>query len=297
MEFFKYHSTADFITPEFNAYLIKVTPKMAEDFLGCSIGNRKLSTDNKNALKRDMTDGLYDFKTPGSGIAFNTEGKLVNGHHTLAALKESGTTQTMVVFTGVEKVNNIDVGKSRTLMESLCMSEDAHLDKIGKLIANILRIHTGHNLTNSSKKKDVNLSEVRKFGNEHYKELMDIYNMDKLQKKTRLVYQSYPKSETSVIGSIIYELVYDEGNDFGLVTDFIYGIVKNETFGVSIVDKFRMEVYRDSARTSKKHTGMARAWTFEEFRAKAKEHFYKYKKFMESNQAERNAAVCTATSR
>ena len=275
MKPFNYRSLADFKTNNFEDYILDVNPALAEKILSLSIGNRKLNKNNVTALANDMTAGKYDYTTPGSGIAFNTKGQLVNGHHTLNAIIQSGTTQNMVVRTGVMTLDRIDTGKSRTLTDSIEMSEDKDLAPYAKLIANILRIKKGLKLSNSgTNRKDISIEEIRSFGRKNKGKLQKIYNQDKERKSIgRYEYCKTPKKETSIIGSIIFELVYLNGYDFERVSNFMYGIISNNTFGVDCVDNFRKKVLNDSQAPKRDK------WGFPEFREKVIREYDKYEVF------------------
>src|ERR1700744_3265345 len=94
--------------------LTKITPKMAAQFLLKNKKNRKLRKTHVDFLARAMQDGK--FETTHQGIAFDSAGNLSDGQHRLAAIVQSGTTQTMLVSENVS-AQNLDNGLGRTLTD------------------------------------------------------------------------------------------------------------------------------------------------------------------------------------
>ena len=278
MEKFNYRSVSEFVGMDFNAYLITITKDIAEEMLSASIGNRKLNRNNVNALVRDMNNNDYHYKTPGSGIAFNTAGQLVNGHHTLAAFKESNLNViTLMLLTGAEHLDKCDTGKTRTLADSAIMSGNADYKDISKTVVNIFRIKNNIPPSNTGHKKEFSLSEIFTFCENNFNELSKLNNdlkayKNKIRKKNMGI-GAYPKSEDSVLTSLMWELIYDEGYNPELVTDFAYGIITANTHPNAVVDKFRLKVISDARRSNKNG-----AMTFNEFRIAFKDNFYKFAK-------------------
>lgn len=94
--------------------LVKVTPKMACDWLAKNKGNRKLRGSHVELLARAMRDGT--FQTTHQGVAFNDKKILIDGQHRLTAIVKSNTTQTLMVSHGVVS-SNLDNGLGRTLSD------------------------------------------------------------------------------------------------------------------------------------------------------------------------------------
>lgn len=248
-------------------FLLNVTPEIATEMLSTSSGNRKLNTPNVLNLKAEMTNGEYDWRT-GETIKFNNNGVLKDGHHRLKAVIESGTTQTMLVFIGAVKSEKMDTGKSRSMADSLVMSDNGEYNNIAKLAVNILRLKNGYPLSNVGYKKEIPLTEIITLCKTEKKELEQIVN-DIKGFKTNWI-KKYNKTEPSVIGAIIYDMVYNNGYDYDEVTSFTEQIFSMETSRNPTINAFRKSVLKDSSKTSK-----SGAWTFEEFKARFTDVFEK----------------------
>ena len=276
MNTFNFTSTNDFIGMGYETFLINVTPAIAEEMLSASIGNRKLDSSNVTALVRDITADDYHYNVPGSGIAFDKAGRLVNGHHTLTAFLRSGKpVLTMTLTTGAAHLDKCDTGKSRTLGDSAVMSGNSECKNIAKLGVNILKLINNHPLSNTGAKKEFANSEIFKFVKNNFDELTKISdtlsNFKKANKKDTI--KKYAKFEPSVIGSVMWELIYNENYNVEVVNEFALGIMTYNTHPNEIIDRFRKTVIKDSVKTNK--TG---AWSFETFRSEFKTNFYKYEK-------------------
>jgi hypothetical protein len=79
-----------------------------------SLGNRRLAKSWVSGLADDMLHGR--FRLTGQPIIFNERGVLVDGHHRLTALAQSGVTCEMLVVRGtsVEAFEAIDRGRRRS---------------------------------------------------------------------------------------------------------------------------------------------------------------------------------------
>jgi hypothetical protein len=79
-----------------------ITPKFAGDILAKHNGkNRKISERIVDKYANDMKVGAWGITH--QGIAFDTEGDLLDGQHRLAAIIKSGKTIKMLVTTGLDK--------------------------------------------------------------------------------------------------------------------------------------------------------------------------------------------------
>lgn len=248
-------------------FLLDVTPEIATEMLSTSSGNRKLNTPNICNLKAEMTNGEYDWRT-GETIKFNNNGVLKDGHHRLKAVIESGTTQTMLVFIGAVKSEKMDTGKSRSMADSLVMSDNGEYNSIAKLAVNILRLKNGYPLSNVGYKKEIPLTDIITLCKTEKEELEQIVNDLKSFKENWI--KKYNKTEPSVIGAIIYDMVYNKGYDYDEVALFTEQIFSMETSRNPIINAFRKSALKDSSKTSK-----SGAWTFEEFRTRFADVFEK----------------------
>ena len=96
-----------------------VTPAMAGQYLRANTNNpRKLNKANLSRLKVELRGGLWMATT--QGVGFDTEGVLVDGAHTLTAIKETGVTaNNLLVCYNLSPTSRykIDVGRKRDLSD------------------------------------------------------------------------------------------------------------------------------------------------------------------------------------
>jgi len=106
------------------ASIYTVTPDMASAWLATSRGNRRLRKAWVEELARAMRAG--QFAETHQAIAFDEDSALVDGHHRLSAVVESGCTVRMLVVSGVarEAYSAIDSGIGRTVADRLGISQN-----------------------------------------------------------------------------------------------------------------------------------------------------------------------------
>lgn len=99
------------------ALVVKVTPELADRWLQESeTVNRKTDVQHVARLGQSMRDGTY--QTTPQGISFSSHGDLIDGHHRLSAIRQSGVSQALVVFFGVNPASFVvfdSVAKPRSL--------------------------------------------------------------------------------------------------------------------------------------------------------------------------------------
>jgi hypothetical protein len=184
---------------------------------------------------------------------------------------------TIKIETGTNHVEKCDTGKTRTIKDSAIMSGYADCKDICKLAVNILRIRNGNSPSNTGFKKEFDINEVLTFCKDNRDKLLEIDNdiksyKKKLNKKNESIGR-YPKSEDSVFGSIIWELLYEENYNYDIIKEFAFGIITVNSHPNKIIDKFRKKVIKD-ARLSNKNGAMTFSMFYNEF----KNEFYKFAK-------------------
>lgn len=102
---------------------VRVTPELAGKWLrerNGNIGQRKLSPFVVENYSRIINAGLWDNDVH-QGIAFGTDGQILDGQHRLAAIARCGKAVDVLVFTGLNSRSMavIDTGKTRTSADGL----------------------------------------------------------------------------------------------------------------------------------------------------------------------------------
>ena len=81
--------------PFTNVYTVDVTPELAESWLAGTDVCRPVLNRHVEKFAAEMTAGRW--RLTHQGIAFDTEGKLIDGRHRLLAVIRSGATVPMLV--------------------------------------------------------------------------------------------------------------------------------------------------------------------------------------------------------
>ena len=122
-----------------SAYVIQVTPRMAETWLKQNTlegkGNRKFRKAHARTIAEEMRRG--EWKLTHQGIAFGMSGRLLDGQHRLSAIVESGTTQSILVFIDApeDTFDNHDRGAMRGIADIL--AKDAKLTSLGTTLVRL----------------------------------------------------------------------------------------------------------------------------------------------------------------
>jgi len=105
------------------AYVVDVTPQLAETWLVRNYFNRKISEEMVERFCRAMLAG--DWRLTHQGIAFDRHGLLVDGQNRLEAICRSGKTIRMHVFVDQTIANHesIDCGKPRTNLDVIRLEQ------------------------------------------------------------------------------------------------------------------------------------------------------------------------------
>lgn len=100
---------------------VKVSPRLAKEWLATNRENRNVSSDWVDKLARDMRNG--QFPNIGEAIKFDRNGDLIDGQHRLMAVVQSGCTVEFTVTTGVQRDDRykLDKGRKRSAADELHM--------------------------------------------------------------------------------------------------------------------------------------------------------------------------------
>lgn len=125
------------LKPDWNKFVVRVTPEMASEWLTRSNPrNRNVNRRRIASHSREMTSGKWMI-TPLSAIAFNKHGMLLNGHHRLRSIVASGITCDIVVFNDVDdavlRVTDTELPRSNVQIGKM-FSEDVSFDAALKAV-------------------------------------------------------------------------------------------------------------------------------------------------------------------
>jgi hypothetical protein len=121
--------------------LVTVSPDLAARWLKNNFGNRPLREDTVRAYARDMRNG--DWAQTHQGLAFNTEDRLIDGQHRLAAIVRAGKTLELMVTFGLRSklegkelttMDCVDRGATRSVGDQLTIQ---HGMKYGSITASV----------------------------------------------------------------------------------------------------------------------------------------------------------------
>jgi hypothetical protein len=97
-----------------------ITPILAAQYLLLNhVCNRKIHNSVVKSISMQMQKG--EWSTTHQGIAFDTDGRLIDGQHRLSAVVDSGVTIEMMVTRGLKDASCIDIGARRTVNDLIAM--------------------------------------------------------------------------------------------------------------------------------------------------------------------------------
>lgn len=111
------------MTTKLRTEVREVTPELAESWLLLNTQNRPISQGRVDQYARDMKDGRWTLTH--QAIGFDTEGKLSDGQHRLAAVVQAGVAIPMLVVHGLdpEATAHVDTGRARTAGDMLSIMD------------------------------------------------------------------------------------------------------------------------------------------------------------------------------
>ncbi|MFB6955342.1 hypothetical protein ACFCXP_37490 [Streptomyces niveus] len=126
--------------------ITKVTPELAESFLSKAAMNRRLNMGQVRALAQTILRG--EWKLTHQGIAFDSDGALLDGQHRLHAIIEAKTTVEMIVFEGLPKdvFPVLDTGKRRSAADTLFSTGEKYLPQLSSTVRHVILFKTMPNV-------------------------------------------------------------------------------------------------------------------------------------------------------
>ena len=109
--------------PYTNAYTVYVTPELAQKWLlETNNFNRPINQAAVDMYVRQIKSGLW--RRTHQGVAFDTNGTLIDGQHRLMAIVKAGVTVAVLIFVNesIENYEYIDCGRNRSNLDIIRMS-------------------------------------------------------------------------------------------------------------------------------------------------------------------------------
>lgn len=114
-----------------------ITPAKAQELLAANTSNRPVSKSTVRSFAEAMRRG--DWLVTHQGIAFDTNGVLVDGQHRLAAIIEAETPVEVTVFTDVapDSFDVLDTGKRRTAADVLAIEGEKSTTLLAAMVRTV----------------------------------------------------------------------------------------------------------------------------------------------------------------
>lgn len=156
-------------SPERQAQIITVTPKMADEWLERNNHNRSLSRTFVRRYVEMMQKGKWMLSP--DAIAFDQNGRLINGQHRLHAVVESETEQTFIVSIGhSSRVFEVaDQGRKRNLKQALKLDGFTHVSRLASTTRKLYNFESG----SLEGRANVNTPDGLAFAKYHCPELLE----------------------------------------------------------------------------------------------------------------------------
>lgn len=224
-----------------------ITPAKAEEYLATSKGNRPL---NKSAV-RSYADSMLKGKwlLNGVPIIFDNKGCLIDGHHRLNAIIQSGIPVQTAVCRGVqsEVFTTIDQGRTKSLGQLLAVQKTENYNIVASIV--------GGNDT---------LVKVGKLWGDNGARLKHVSNMDfydeyqrhaeDYQEAARIAGELWRLSrliKTAWLGSLYYYLVHTGCYRGYFVYGFLRAVCCLDTSGINQADELRKFIIRNDRKDRK----------------------------------------------
>ena len=207
---------------------VYVTPDMARDWLGTSIGNRSESNKKINAYAEMMKSGQWELSQ--DAIVFDVNGALRNGHHRLYALVLADVGAEFWVWRNAPENawKVFDTGKSRgvdSMLEVEGKYKNARrMAAVGRMLLAVEKYREYHDSTEcqlSVVVKKMQDREVFEYCNKNYDEMLESYEIacdNAGYRKCRtqlacLVCEARRAGQDSEVRDFVHKLMWLEGLD------------------------------------------------------------------------------------
>lgn len=178
---------------EIKTRLVTITPEMAERCLAKNENNRNIRQRHVDRLAEDIKSG--NWYVTHQGIAFDEDGKLLDGQHRLLAIVKAGIPVQMMMTTGLKRddvMSAIDVGSTRDIGDSLRLKHnDTIFNSATIALAKYVEYHRSH--------KTMTLSQVEKA-------VINNYDLFDFARRVKHMTQGYmpTSARTALVAARVY---------------------------------------------------------------------------------------------
>lgn len=226
----------------------RITPTMAKKYLETSRGNRPISQDTVRSYAKTMMDGKW--RLNGVPIIFDSEKRLLDGHHRLHAIIAANRAIEMSVTYGVDSdvFTTYDCGRHRSLGQILAMNGIESYNNVAAVVAvNTTLEMTGRIRSNNSAKTGRMTNDMYF---DKWKDDPESYN--DCTKFARQMYAVARILRISWIGGLTYYLTHKGGYQADFVKRFFTAVCNLETTGISAADELRKFILRNERNNDSK---------------------------------------------
>jgi hypothetical protein len=158
-----------------NIELIKITPKIAIDYLQNNIVNRTLSFRKVNQYVDDILNDNW-LSNSGEGISFDWNGNLINGQHRLNAIIKANKSVSMYVFTNCDpqSFKYIDTAKSRSAGDVLSIDGVKNSNHTAAIITSYYYLKNKYTGIDAGHRSELKLTNFKIL--DLYQKNQDFYN-------------------------------------------------------------------------------------------------------------------------
>lgn len=203
--------------------IIEITPKMAKEMLERNMkNNRRVNHETVNRYARIMKAGGWNLTH--QGIAFDTDGFLVDGQHRLRAIVQANVPVEMMVTYDVEhhegEAFTIDAGRRRTTLNIMQISgiDDVVYKNTSSYVTSYLRWKPAGG-------RKVEATEVISYIERHYAEIAELYSITRKDLKYGGV-----RFIPAIVGAALLAAIY-RGENQDALQKFCNVYSKNEVSG------------------------------------------------------------------
>ncbi len=159
--------------------LVRITPKIAKNYLRYNPKNRLISENHLTFLTNEMKQDRW--KENGESICFDINGNLNNGQHRLTSIIRSGKSYNIPIVRGVDPMcmATYDTGKNRTAADVLLMNGFKNGMKISTIIKSIHKyniINSKQADDSSSRKSTLSNQQVLEYCSNNYDWILPMFN-------------------------------------------------------------------------------------------------------------------------